>query len=232
MIKTAFSTQLGKFHRNLGSVSGDTAPSIFKGIGGPVTGSLVQGAAMALPAYGLRRALGWLREEDPKESRRRAAILAALGVGGGFLLNSPQLLQNMSDPDKGINWNVGKIATAGLQKRAFSTSWQSPPVVNRERYIDNIPLSYTRGQLMRDNFMSSDEKVRAMMALDLPQKSGLVSWNDVARGAVGAGLGYVGGDLFGRALSVFFGRMEPKTQRTLQNAGAVAGVLRNTGVLQ
>lgn len=101
-----------------------------------------------------------------------------------------------------------------------------------ERNRAQIPASYMRREIMTDPFLSSVEKARALAALDSTPSSGLISWGDVTRGAVGAGVGYVAGDLFGRALSTVFGKIEPKTQRTLKHTGMAAGILRGTGVLQ
>lgn len=100
---------LARFSRNFGSVSGETAPAHFRRIGGPVTGSLVQGAMLAAPAYGFRRLSGWLAGEDSEESRRHSRRMAALGFGGGVALNSPQFIQNLFDKNKGVNWNIGRL---------------------------------------------------------------------------------------------------------------------------
>ena len=104
---------LGRLQRNFGSISGEAAPALFRHTGGPVTGSLVQGAMLALPAYAARRATGWLRDDDPEYSRRAARRMALLGGLAGFGLNVPQFFQNITDPSKGINWNAGRIETDG-----------------------------------------------------------------------------------------------------------------------
>ena len=101
-----------------------------------------------------------------------------------------------------------------------------------DRNRKSIPVSSTRREILSDPFLSSSEKAQALTVLDGTQPSGLISWNDVVRGAVGAGVGYVAGDLFGRTLFTVFGRIEPKTQRALKNTGIAAGILRGTGVLR
>lgn len=237
--QSEISQWLGKLHRNFGSLSGNAAPAPFRRIGGPVTGSLVQGAMLAAPMYLGRRALGWLRYEDPEESKANARRLALMGLLGGVAVNSPRLLENAMDMGapggqrKDLNWNVGRLdgieKPQSLRKRAgYWDPWQF--VSDRQR--DHIPVGYTRREILDDPYMSLYEKSRMLAALDGTQKRGLISWSDVSKGAVGAGAGYVAGDLLGRAVSVLFGKISPATQRVFSGAGAVAGILRNTGALR
>lgn len=222
------------FKRRFGSYEGAGAPTIFKGVGGPVTGSLVQGAAVALPAYLLRRGIGWWRYEDPEDSKRSARRMALLGALGGIGLNIPQFYQNAMDKDRGINWDPGDMQepmekTQGLQYSPYS---YFPGIMNPVRSDENIPASYTKKEIYTDPFLSTSEKARALAIMDSTgSKSGLLSWDDVTRAAVGTGVGYVGGDLFGKTVSLLFGRVQPTTQRRLKQIGAAAGLLKSTGVI-
>ena len=237
--RSELSQWIGKLHRNFGSVSGAGAPAAFKAVGGPVTGSLVQGAMLAVPAYLGRRALGWFRYEDPEEAKANARRLALMGLAGGVALNSPRLMENAMDRNapgaqrKDLNWNVGRLsgkeATAGLRKAA---GYWDPWNFIDDRQRENIPVGYTRREILEDPYMSLYEKSRMLAALDDQRKTGLISWADVSRGAVGAGVGYVAGDLLGKAVSTLFGKVSPGTQRAFSGAGAVAGILRNTGALR
>lgn len=128
-------------------------------------------------------------------------------------------------------WPEPVVEPPAMEK---TQSYFSPtyPALDPIRNDPNVPIWQTRTDILSDPFMSTSEKAKALAVLGNVDKSGLVSWNDLARGAVGAGVGYVAGDLFGRAVSLLFGRLDPRTQQVLRGAGVTAGVLRNTGVLQ
>lgn len=59
---------------------------------------------------------------------------------------------------------------------------------------------------------------------------GLLSTGDIVRGAVGAGLGSMTAKYMGTVLGGVFGGLKPSTMQKVQNAGALAGMLRGTGV--
>ena len=97
-----------------------------------------------------------------------------------------------------------------------------------------IPAHYTAQQIDNDPYMSPMEKAKALMIIEQASngRPGLISWRDVSRAAIGAGIGYAGATLFGKVLSGIFGGIAPSSQRRLQQAGTVAGMLVNTGVLR
>jgi len=59
---------------------------------------------------------------------------------------------------------------------------------------------------------------------------GLLTTGDVVRGAVGAGVGSVAAKYLGTVFGGVFGGLKPSTLEKVQNAGALAGMLRGTGV--
>jgi hypothetical protein len=63
------------------------------------------------------------------------------------------------------------------------------------------------------------------------RRTGSITGADVARGLVGAGVGYVGAGVLGSTLGGLFG-MSGTTRRRLRAGGAIAGALYGTGVLR
>ena len=97
-----------------------------------------------------------------------------------------------------------------------------------------IPSHYTMQQIDNDPYMSPQEKSRAMMVINhaCDGRPGLISAEDVSRAAVGLGIGYASASLFGKVLSGIFGGIGDQAQKRLTQAGMVAGMLGNTGVLR
>jgi len=97
-----------------------------------------------------------------------------------------------------------------------------------------IPARYTMQQLDADPYMgpASKARLKALIERGSSGKSGLISWGDIARGAVGTGIGYGTAALAGKTLGAIYGGVSPIVQRRLQQAGAVAGLLSGTGILR
>ena len=94
-----------------------------------------------------------------------------------------------------------------------------------------IPVSHTRMQLLDDPFLSVREKSDIIQALDnTGKRSGMITTSQLIKGGIGAGLGYASASVMGRAVGAMFGGLETKTQKRLQRAGVIAGVLRGTGI--
>ena len=70
---------------------------------------------------------------------------------------------------------------------------------------------------------------KAQTQSDKPR--GLVTTGDLMRGAIGAGLGYLGAKLFGKVLGLGFS-LPPTAQKRINQVGVIGGILGNTGVLR
>lgn len=87
--------------RGLGSVSGSKVPAVFKRIGGPATGSLIQALLLGALGYGTGKHLLPLYNKNI-DSGRAAKTLGLLAATGGPLLNLFPLLYNWR------NWQMLK----------------------------------------------------------------------------------------------------------------------------
>ena len=97
----------------------------------------------------------------------------------------------------------------------------------------SIPAHYTASQIDNDPWLSPQEKSRAinLIADAANNRPGLIGMHDITRAAVGAGIGYATGALFGKVLGGIFGGLAPQTQKRMQQAGTIAGLLINTGAI-
>ncbi len=94
-----------------------------------------------------------------------------------------------------------------------------------------VTVSRAEKDILNDPTMSTFEKMKALTAVQnaaaRPGSNGFsISTGDIARGAIGAGLGYGAGSLLGKLLGV-----QPSTLSTFQNLGMGFGTLLNTGML-
>lgn len=94
----------------------------------------------------------------------------------------------------------------------------------------------TQNLILMDPVLSPYEKAVAISAVNQAQhqsdnRVGLVTTGDLMRGAIGAGLGYLGAKLFGKLLGIGFD-LSPGAQRNIGRAGIIGGILGNTGVLR
>lgn len=110
--------------------------------------------------------------------------------------------------------------------RPYASPWATRPT---------IPKSYVLGQIAGDQYLSSLDKATALgLVRDAggSKPTGLISWRDIGRAAVGAGVGAVAGNMLGKGLGLLYsGGLTAGTTRKLQAAGALAGILRATGVI-
>lgn len=105
MKQAALGDYLSEFKRRLGSYSGAQAPAIFRNIGGPMTGSLLQAAVLGLLGYGGGRLLTRMfsKRLDPHRTGVATAMAAALlgpaiNVPGLWL--TKKLRQSISGPSR------------------------------------------------------------------------------------------------------------------------------------
>jgi len=94
--------------------------------------------------------------------------------------------------------------------------------------------NYTMAEIDRDENMGPAAKARAMDIVGRAGgsgKTGLISGTQIAEGVVGLGIGFGAANLFGKVLSATFSGISPIVQRRLSQVGAVAGMLKNTGIL-
>lgn len=340
--------QLGADARALGSVGGPTAPSMYKGWGGPVAGAAIKGLAYGVPAYALTRLGLKATGKDEKYDSHRAGLLAGVlaGVGGGAM-DYHQMLQNFSNAPggvmggiKGLNKDPGTFAPPEVKQSDYNGSmrgtqggsvasgeggnWETAgkdmstrqddpasqimaqarnrmkgkkphgdtimyassdsggPIkphtemvsgkivkegmaaiaarylgsdqkstkqaddynsaggfMNYDTFVppgyqQTIAAHYTASQIENDPYLAPQEKARALMHIENASggRPGLISTHDITKAVVGAGIGYASANLFGRVLGGLFGGLSPQTQRSMQQVGAVAGLLVNTGALR
>jgi hypothetical protein len=189
------------------SITGDTALG-----GAALTGGLLAGAGYLASPYlarlvnatpfGDRRPL---TPEEERKIRRRSALIGGL-LGAGLWL--PPMIKH------------GPLTKLSSVKRS-----------------EYVPFSQSRDLIVQDPFLSSDQKAtltnvlfRASDSANLSggygTRRGLLSIDDVADGAVGAGLGWGSGRLLGGLLA-----LPSRTKRKLSLTGGLAGLLLGTGVI-
>lgn len=100
-------------------------------------------------------------------------------------------------------------------------------------YQQSVPAHYTLAQIDNDPYLAPNQKAIASMHIMNASggQPGLITVNRLTQAAVGAGIGYASATLFGKVIGGIFGGLAPVTQRRLQQAGTVAGLLVNTGAI-
>lgn len=96
-----------------------------------------------------------------------------------------------------------------------------------------IPLDYTRFHVLDDPNLMLSEKASLVNILDKSDpatRHGLVTSHDIARGALGAGIGYASASLLGKTVGALFGELPESTLNKAKKTGIVAGLLRGTGI--
>ena len=94
---------------------------------------------------------------------------------------------------------------------------------------EEIGISTARGTIIADPHMTVYEKVQGLNMLDEASRgrtAGIVSYGDMVRAAVGAGMGYAAASVLGTVLA-----MPPAATRRLSNIGILGGILANTGII-
>jgi hypothetical protein len=94
-----------------------------------------------------------------------------------------------------------------------------------------IPVKYSLDLIYGDKYLNGNEKINASSPFRNadPNGSGVISQGDLTRGAMRAGFGLGAGYLAGKTLGTIFAAPTAVTQ-TLSASGALAGMLKNTGV--
>ena len=104
------------------------------------------------------------------------------------------------------------------------------------QYHPFISVEDSVRRVMRDPFLTPAQKsdtIRVLhggAAVSNTSFRGSISTGDVVRGAVGAGIGGWVAKKLGTALGGAFGGLSESTLNKVQNTGALAGMLRGTGL--
>ena len=90
-----------------------------------------------------------------------------------------------------------------------------------------VAKSYAMREIDSDPYLSPQEKARLLRitAAAGSGPTGIIGWQDIARGATSAGVGYVGASVIGKTMDAMFG-LKPSSYKKLQHAGIAAGVLK------
>lgn len=106
-----------------------------------------------------------------------------------------------------------------LMKQALAP-WTRPtvPLVSSLRLIERDPF-------MTEAQEEDIQRILARAGVLANKERGLISTGDIVRATVGAGGGYLGGRMLGAILG-----LGSANKRRLQGVGALAGLLRNTGI--
>jgi len=104
------------------------------------------------------------------------------------------------------------------------------------RYGQFVNIGDSTSRIMGDPFLTPLQKSDTIRMLYGGASSstnslrGSITTNDIVRGAVGAGLGGVTAKYLGTVLGGVFGGLSKSTMNKVQNVGALAGMLRGSGI--
>ena len=186
--------------------------ALIQGAGGAALGRYV--GAPLLNMFSKPRS----KEQEDKRKRMMTIIGGGLGVAPAAAFGMGRMMRG-----KGL----GEALFAPFHKGAEEKEAGMTDMVPYHSGVNNL--------IMMDPILSSYEKAVAMesvrRAAEQSTQKGLVSVGDLVRGAIGAGVGYLGANLIGKVLGFTFG-MSPDSQKTLGMAGALGGLLGNTGVIR
>lgn len=210
---------LGAWNRYTGAVPPRAAPWPFSTIGGPLTHAAVVTGLGAGGGYLYGRYIHPLinPDADPEDTGRTGAL-----VGGGAAALS-QL--------PGLSFNIQRYGWGGINKAAtmgLASSGIYGPRKGPGPFDHGFSAGHAREDIAYDPYLTPQQRSRLMASI--PPGRGMVTGVDLVRGAAGAAIGYTGAGLLGTTLGALFGMSRP-TQRKLRAAGAIAGALRNTGML-
>lgn len=99
----------------------------------------------------------------------------------------------------------------------------------------SIPVGQAMDTIARDPFISVGGKHSLNQVLQQAnngRKQGLIGWGDVARTAIGFGLGRAGGTALGKTLSYLTGGISPHGQKRIAQMGGIAGALGGANVIK
>ena len=225
---------LGRLAGRMGS-----SPTSWIPKGGPLTGSLVQSALLGLGGYGAGRLAGYFM---PKIDAHRLGIVAGLGSAAvPWAVHRPAFGQNLREwREGGQPWYQDPLAFLRTMNQSYQKQGSFEKAAFQVSTPSNlpagfgIPVAHTMGMIRTDPLLSPIQKMKALSIVEAaqPKRTGIVSWPTVTRAAVGAGLGFTSAALFGKALDTLFGGLSAPTQRKLQGAGTIAGILLNTGAIR
>ena len=160
-------------------------------------------------------------DPDPEMKNKWKKRLGFGGLGAGLVLDG---IYNWP-PYTAVEETTKRSESIALLKKAYFDYYTQP---------DDIPVHYSANMLYEDPVMDPMQKSRAIgylySANQNTSKPGLISWGDVSRAAIGAGVGYGAATLFGKVLGGVMA-LPSSTQKKLQTAGMVGGMLVNTGAL-
>ena len=218
---------------------------------GPLAGPALQTPLFMLGGYGLGRGLGHFL---PRVNAHRLGVLSGLLAGGvPWAAHSPYLWSNAQEAKKDpeMSWyNPMEVYRALNQwpSNQFPAARPEPPPpppeMEKPQSYDatpmpgnvpgfGVPMHSTMSSIAADPYLDPIQKSKALNIVSraAPQRSGIISWPTISQAAVGAGVGFTSATLFGKALDTVFGGLSAPTQRKLQQAGTLAGILINTGAL-
>jgi len=122
-----------------------------------------------------------------------------------------------------------KLATAMDTMAEIAPAQYSPVYFPFEPGQDHISVNGAANAVLADPKMSLSQKAVAFDVLSKAadgRDSGLITKNDLVRGALGAGMGYVAAQTMGRVLGAVFG-LDRTSQRRLSQAGALGGLFNS-----
>ena len=99
----------------------------------------------------------------------------------------------------------------------------------------SIPVGQAIDTISRDPYISVGGKHSLNTVLQQAnsgRRQGLIGWGDVARTAIGFGLGRTGATVLGKTLSYITGGISPQGQKRIAQMGGLAGALGGAGVIR
>jgi len=210
----------------------------------------IRGKAMGHTPEQIEQDLAMAESEIPVMRGRLAGALAMMAGGlslahnyvprsvnpehGGLpslLTWSPKLEPGTAARYKTTPADVRVASENARMAKAGAEGMRMPSELNALSGHPGVPVKHSLDIIWNDQFMDGRTKITAALPFQNADegKTGLVSEQDLARGAVRAGFGGAAGYVAGKTLGTVFGAPPPVVQ-TLSWTGALAGILKNTGV--
>lgn len=191
--------------------------------GGPLQGFLTSTAVGGLGGYGVGSLVNTWADDDQAAKRRRAlkwAILGALATGVPAAIKSVGMASS-SVPRQGSVSGLVDVQPAA-ETKAANVEWMPVGLVPA---IDRVAS---------DNQMTPFAKTLSInMLLDANQaQPGALSFGQLAKAGIGAGLGVLGGTLMARVLTDMLGLPQAGTRSFMQRGGGLGGALIGAGFVQ
>ena len=241
-----------RWARNAGSWMGSFKPSSVSKFmekyipGGPVGAGVAMGIPLALAGwYGARplsrflaRRMGGFAPGSPglrnayyqidqTLPRTRALLAGTMGLLPGVLMANESYVSKKNDPAHGgwrsmFTWDRG-----GLNKSGSDAGYK-----NALMDVPSVPVDPALDLIWSDSYLTGKEKYNASLPFQhaAPDGTGVVSKADLIKGAVRAGFGGAAGYVVGSVLGDVFSA-PPQAKKIMSWTGAVAGALKNTGVI-